>query len=879
MSDNKFIKRLKGEQTAKSVLEIKNESAKTSFANMPQGSSNAINVYSDHRGNATAVLEGTDIWKLSNSQFVVVPNAFGDGQDFTSTYTVAGSSLWVNATHTFDQPKIFTGATQWTLKLCGHSLLSSLSNTIGFSLIIKFGNAVTITKSFSVSESAFEFCKEFIIDFSESEQSAIKVANGDTMTVQLLCADATASATIYNGMTTLVAQQRRVDGEAVASDLHTFEDLEVEIADIADDLADHIADKNNPHEVTKAQVGLGNCDNTSDIDKPISSATQTALDGKVDKTTVANKVYGTDAQGNQTTYDKGSFGQVDDVKVNNVSVVTNKVANIDLTGYVTLSTTQAITGTKTFKAEILSWNNITFESAQANPIIRGMSGASYRNMITRTNSASAIDVGNTSDTINFKGSGTRPTYNSNDLALYSDIGNATITITQGGTTMGTFTTNQSGDQTIALDSGGYRPDLFDVKWADHICNDVQWLRADTFSWQSGAVYQAAYQHLVKDLGITSLTITATGKTYTFIRDSRLDGPGYYGWNASGMYAYTASDMPDIGTRIYYDTSLTGAYDTIESVSYNATAQTETVAGTTITYYLADDGHKICLADQESNVTAIYNATGVAWYYIIDTTNQRFKLPRTKFGFTGIRSGVGNYVEAGLPNITADFGSVVRINPYNTSGPTMYANGAAKIINRASLYNEYSHVAQSQGANYPAYGYEIDASLSSSTYGNSDTVQPKATEMYLYFYVGNFTQTALENTAGLNAELFNGKADLNLANVLANIDFVVESQLPTAANNYTWYRKYRSGWVEQGGRVPGNTSGSYNVTMPVEMANTNYNFIGTGYKDSDDAGFVAVCIDSTSMTTTGFRVYPRYVINGSTGSPSQGGQWQVSGMAA
>lgn len=31
----------------------------------------------------------------------------------------------------------------------------------------------------------------------------------------------------------------------------------------------HIADKNNPHEVTKAQVGLGNVDNTADIDKPI----------------------------------------------------------------------------------------------------------------------------------------------------------------------------------------------------------------------------------------------------------------------------------------------------------------------------------------------------------------------------------------------------------------------------------------------------------------------------------------------------------------------------------------------------------------------------------------------------------------------------------
>ena len=45
---------------------------------------------------------------------------------------------------------------------------------------------------------------------------------------------------------------------------------------------DHITDKNNPHEVTKAQVGLENIDNTSDLDKPISTATQTALDGKVD---------------------------------------------------------------------------------------------------------------------------------------------------------------------------------------------------------------------------------------------------------------------------------------------------------------------------------------------------------------------------------------------------------------------------------------------------------------------------------------------------------------------------------------------------------------------------------------------------------------------
>lgn len=39
----------------------------------------------------------------------------------------------------------------------------------------------------------------------------------------------------------------------------------------------------NPHNVTKSDVGLGNVDNTSDADKPISTTTQEALDDKVDK--------------------------------------------------------------------------------------------------------------------------------------------------------------------------------------------------------------------------------------------------------------------------------------------------------------------------------------------------------------------------------------------------------------------------------------------------------------------------------------------------------------------------------------------------------------------------------------------------------------------
>lgn len=49
---------------------------------------------------------------------------------------------------------------------------------------------------------------------------------------------------------------------------------------------------------------------------------------KVDKVSTANRVYGTNSSGAQTTYDIDSFGKVDDVKVGDTSVVVNKIATL-----------------------------------------------------------------------------------------------------------------------------------------------------------------------------------------------------------------------------------------------------------------------------------------------------------------------------------------------------------------------------------------------------------------------------------------------------------------------------------------------------------------------------------------------------------------------
>ena len=104
-----------------------------------------------------------------------------------------------------------------------------------------------------------------------------------------------------------------------------------------------------------------------------------------------------------------------------------------------------------------------------------------------------------------------------------------------------------------------------------------------------------------------------------------------------------------------------------------------------------------------------------------------------------------------------------------------------------------------------------------------------------------------------------------------VDSVVEFQLPTADNNYTWYRKYASGWVEQGQFSFGldrNTTTA--VTLPVEMADTNY----TGQISGANTTFATastLAISALSATQVNLWNY--------NGSASMTVNWEVKGMAA
>ncbi len=108
--------------------------------------------------------------------------------------------------------------------------------------------------------------------------------------------------------------------------------------------------------------------------------------------------------------------------------------------------------------------------------------------------------------------------------------------------------------------------------------------------------------------------------------------------------------------------------------------------------------------------------------------------------------------------------------------------------------------------------------------------------------------------------------------LSDADYVIAWQMPTAENNYTWYRKYKSGWVEQGGRT-----NLQSVVFPVIMANAYYNISATG--ECDDSNNNVSIVGVSNLTPTGFFMQSNIINNSSQsiGSNNSLKYWRVSGF--
>lgn len=130
------------------------------------------------------------------------------------------------------------------------------------------------------------------------------------------------------------------------------------------------------------------------------------------------------------------------------------------------------------------------------------------------------------------------------------------------------------------------------------------------------------------------------------------------------------------------------------------------------------------------------------------------------------------------------------------------------------------------------------------------------------------QAAQSAAGGGNME---NKADKDLSNCPANYDYVVESKYPTAADP-SWYRKYKSGWLEQGGLAKNDADAT--VTLLKPFANTNYSVQCTNRRLGADDGWGWIFV--LNMTATSFMARACYAGGNATNIRAM---WEAKGFAA
>ena len=169
----------------------------------------------------------------------------------------------------------------------------------------------------------------------------------------------------------------------------------------------------------------------------------------------------------------------------------------------------------------------------------------------------------------------------------------------------------------------------------------------------------------------------------------------------------------------------------------------------------------------ANTTIIIDVTGGGDYYNYSrsstndyTANQAtVRLPK----ITGIVEGtadltaLGNLVEAGLPNITGTL-------PGESTGQQTAIDWWKCVTGSFYKITTSNNNSGNSSGDYDNYNVGFNASLSSSIYGNSSTVQPQAIKVLYYIVIANVAKTPILSDIDNIAVDLNGKADIDLVNV-------------------------------------------------------------------------------------------------------------------
>ena len=241
---------------------------------------------------------------------------------------------------------------------------------------------------------------------------------------------------------------------------------------------------------------------------------------------------------------------------------------------------------------------------------------------------------------------------------------------------------------------------------------------------------------------------------------------------------------------------TSAYNELVNEKNNSTTEqkTQTIAGVTITYYLTATNKKICLPDQADNVASLYTATGAADFYLLDTENQQFKLPRRnarrllrayKNGDEWYNLYSDGWIEQGgitksgtavNNNFTQSFLVGMADTHYNAKGTyTPNSKASSYLFVPDELYGMRTQTSAVFRLDSEDNYWSIDNNnyLTWEVQGYADTSLIQDEFEYEYFFLGTSVNETSVDVGQITTAL-TGKADMDLSNAVPAKSFTSQS---------------------------------------------------------------------------------------------------------
>ncbi len=256
-----------------------------------------------------------------------------------------------------------------------------------------------------------------------------------------------------------------------------------------------------------------------------------------------------------------------------------------------------------------------------------------------------------------------------------------------------------------------------------------------------------------------------------------------------------------------------------------------------------------LCKTKTQYDAAISTYGECPYYVVDEVAGSLRLPKLA-NYLKVANDTDGITQAhaGLPNIT---------------GTGLYWEGTEDTKNQLTgCFFVDTNKKNNQGSgstDNDNYSVAMDVSRSSAIYGGSDTVTPAHTTLYPWIYAFNSAVSASVAQAAEFTESLTGKAAKDLSNgskaTQANINNIMPDDMDYVVDSYSdgegnWYRVYKSGWLEQGGKATLNV-GEYSFLKPFsQLFDIHIQAFTTGGGQSSLAGAWLI---TTMPTNVGFSV--------------------------